>query len=54
MEEEIHDSSWLLYLFFFNYLKKDNTLWLASIVRTVAVSWHAFIFPHVTYVVHLL
>lgn len=40
---------------FFVIMKKDKqTLWLASIVRTAAVSWHSSVSPHVSYVVCLL
>lgn len=40
---------------FFVIIKKDKqTLWLASIVRTAAVSWHSSVSPNVSYVVCLL
>lgn len=40
---------------FFVIIKKDKqTLWLASLVRTAAVSWHSSVSPLVSYVVCLL
>jgi len=39
-----------LVFFYYPYLNNDKQTPLATIVRTAAVSWHAFVSPHFTYV----